>query len=210
MSQPLILVASSGLARETLEAVRGAGGYEAIGFVDDNPVLWGELVDGVKVLGNLDVVRDHPDAAVVLCVGKGGARESLATRLDLDEARYATVIHPSVFVPPSCTIGAGSILLAGCVLTTSVTVGRHAVAMPNVTLTHDDVVEDFATLCAGVTLGGSVHIGARAYIGMNASILERLTVGANAVVGMGSVVLGEIPGNETWAGVPARARESRP
>jgi serine acetyltransferase len=78
--------------------------------------------------------------------------------------------------------------------------------MPNVVLTHDDVVEDFATLCAGVALGGSVRVRPRAYLGMNASVRESLTIGTDAVVGMGSVVLRDVPDEETWFGTPARVR----
>lgn len=206
MTRPLILVAASGLAREALAAVRAGRDYEAVGFADENPALWGEIIHDVKVLGGLEVVRDTPDAAVLLCAGSGSARSSIAKRLGIVDSRYATVVDPAVRVPPSCVVGVGTMLLAGCVLTTTVMVGRHVVAMPNVVLTHDDVVDDFATLCAGVVLGGSVHVGARAYLGMNACVRERLTIGPDAVVGMGSVVLGDVPERRTWYGAPARDR----
>ncbi len=205
MRPSLILVAAGGLARETLEAVRAAGTYDVIGLVDDDPARWGELVDGVKILGGLDVVHDHPNAAALLCAGKGMARESIAARLDLDDARYATVVHPSAVVGRTCTVAAGSIVLAGCVLTSSVTLGRHVVTMPNVTLTHDNVVADFATLCAGAVLGGSATVGERAYLGMSVCVREKVTVGPDAIAGMGSVVLCDIPGGEVWVGNPARA-----
>jgi len=209
MTRPLILVAASGLACESLEVARAVGCYEVVGVVDDNAHLWGELLNGVKVIGGLDVIRDHPDAALLLCTGKGAARESLAARLDLDDSQYATVIHPSVSVPPSCVVGVGTIVMAGSVLTASVTVGRHVVLMPNTTLTHDNNVADFATLCSGVVLGGSVEIGKRAYLGMNASVRERRRVGMDAVIGTGAVVLTDIPPAETWVGVPAKRLQAR-
>lgn len=203
MRRPVLLLGAGGLAREVLVAIRAGESHEPVGVVDDDPARWGELIDGVKVLGGAEILRDLADVEVVLCAGKGTARASIAARLRLPTARYATVTHPSVRIPPTCSIGAGTVLLAGSVLTTDVAVGCHVVAMPNVVLTHDDVVGNFATLCAGVTLGGAVHIGPRAYIGMNAGVRERCRVGAGAVVGMGSVVLTDVPAGETWAGVPA-------
>jgi sugar O-acyltransferase (sialic acid O-acetyltransferase NeuD family) len=199
----LLLVAAGGLAREVLAAVRAYGAFEVIGFLDDDPARWGDVLDDAKVVGGLDAVADFPDAAVTLCAGRGTVRAALAARLVAHGVGYATVIHPDAAVPESCAVGPGSIVLAGCVLTTAVTLGRHVVAMPNVVLTHDDVVDDFATLCAGVALGGSVRVGARAYLGMNASVRERRRIGADATIGMGSVVLTDVPDGETWAGVPA-------
>ena len=203
----LILVAASGLALETAEAAR-ASGYAVRGCVDDDEALWGTCAGGwLPVLGGLRALLEHPSDKVVLCAGKGSVRARLAERFaaqGLSPSRFATVVHPSVTVPPSCSLGTGSVVLAGCVLTASVTVGDHVVAMPQVTLTHDDVVEDFATLCAGVTLGGAVRVGRAAYLGMSASVRERVRVGAASTLGMGSALLTDLPEGEVWAGVPAR------
>jgi sugar O-acyltransferase (sialic acid O-acetyltransferase NeuD family) len=206
MATPLILVAASGLAREALAAARAAGCYDVIGFVDDDSARHGELIGGVKVLGGLDVVRDTPDVAVVICAGNGAVREAIAVRLGIEAARYATLVHPAVTVPEGCSLGPGSIVLAGCVFTADVGVGRHVVLMPHVTLTHDDIVADYATLCASVTLGGFVHVGERAYLGMSSSVRERVRIGADAIVGMGGVVLNDVVPGTRVVGVPARSR----
>lgn len=204
------MIAASGLARETLATLRRSQQYDVIGFLDDDPAKQGRVIDGVPVLGVIEDARRYADVAMLLCVGHGTERAAIAARLSecgrgADD--YATVIDSSVFVPPGCVIGAGSILLAGVALTTNVAIGRHVAVMPNVTLTHDDLIESFVTLCAGVAIGGHVWIGNAAYIGMNASIREGIRVGRQAVLGMGSVLTRDLPPGETWVGVPAHQME---
>lgn len=206
MAGRLLLVTASGLARETAElAVRS--GWEVVGFLDDNPDLLGSTpAVGARVVGGIDVAADYPEASLAICAGKGSSRAAIAARLSalgIGESRYATLIDPSVVVPGSCVVGAGSILLAGTVLTTSVRLGRHVVCMPHVVLTHDNRVADYATLCAGVLLGGSVAVGSRAYLGMGASVREGTTVGEDSILGMGAVLLNDLPAGQVWAGVPA-------
>jgi sugar O-acyltransferase (sialic acid O-acetyltransferase NeuD family) len=206
MSQ-LLLIGASGLAREALTVVRAAGEHEVIGFLDDDPSTWGRQFDDITVRGGINELNEYPKAKLLLCPGRGPAREGLARRmhsLGRGEDAYLTVIDESVVIPPSCRVGAGSILLAGTVLTTNVELGRHVVVMPNVSITHDDLIESFATLCAGVSLGGNAWVGEGAYLGMNASVREGVKVGKNSVLGMGSVLLQDLPIGEVWAGVPAR------
>ncbi|MEO5853120.1 MAG: NeuD/PglB/VioB family sugar acetyltransferase [Nocardioides sp.] len=201
-----MLVAASGLAREVLQVVRMMGTFERIRVVDDDPARWGREIDGEPIVGGLDLVREYDDHSLVVCAGHGRARRVIVARLvdlGVDPARFVSVVHPRVLVPTGCTVGVGSILLEGVVMTTQVTVGSHVVVMPHATLTHDVVLEDFATVCAGVTLGGNVHVGEAAYLGMSSSVRERLVVGRDATLGMGAALLRSLPPSETWVGVPA-------
>lgn len=200
------MVAAGGLAREAAVLADKGGAYDDLGFVDDDPTLWGESIGGVPVIGGLAVVAQCVEDRVLVCAGRGATRRLLVERLagmGVGIGRYATLVQPGVEWT-AWSVGAGSIILEGAVLTADVSVHEHVVLMPNVTLTHDVVVESFATLCSGVSLGGGVRIREAAFIGMNASVREGVVVGANAVLGMGSALLHDLPENETWAGSPAR------
>ncbi|NEA65230.1 acetyltransferase [Streptomyces sp. SID12488] len=203
----LLIIGAGGFARETAQAVRDADDIELLGHLDDNSALHGTEVDGVPVLGGCDMVHDLPEARVVICVGNPrdyAARARLVRRLGLPTDRYATVIHPTASVSRTSEVGPGSVLLAHCVLTAAVRVGAHVAVMPQAVLTHDDVVEDFATITSGVRLGGGVRLERGAYVGSGALVREGTVIGAWSLIGMGSAVLGDVPPGEVWVGSPAR------
>jgi sugar O-acyltransferase (sialic acid O-acetyltransferase NeuD family) len=215
VTEQVVLVGCGGLSREVISTLAEVSDVRVLGLVDDDPARRGHRLLGVDVLGPLEAMTELPSTTeVVVCTGKGTVRAGLVLRLTalgVTDDRYRTVVHPSVTVPTSCTIGRGSIILAQVAMTAEVQVGSHVVVMPNSTFTHDDRIEDFATICAGVSLGGAVEVGRAAYLGMNASVRQEVRVGEEAVLGMGSVLLQDLPKGETWVGVPARplARTSR-
>jgi sugar O-acyltransferase (sialic acid O-acetyltransferase NeuD family) len=202
MTGGVLLVGASGLAREVL----AAGMTGVVGFVDDDASLHGSTVAGLPVLGSIAEAAAR-DEQLLVCVGPSGPRRHVVrrlTRAGVTDARYATYVARGARIGRTSTVGVGSIVLDGAVVTADAAVGRHVVVMPNCTITHDDVLEDFATLTAGVALAGGVRVRETAYLGMNTAVRQGVTIGAAATVGMGAVVLDDVPDGETWAGVPAR------
>ncbi len=213
-AEQLVLIGAGGFGRETAElvgAINDAHGdqprWDLLGFLDDDPASRGAAVSGSRVLGGLDTLAELPDARVVVCTGHPGnfaSKRRIVERLALQHDRYATLVHPRAVLPPSCALGTGTVILAGVVATTDVTIGSHVAVMPNAVFTHDDRLEDFVTVASGVCLAGAVHIEAGAYLGGGVLVREYCTIGAGALIGMGAVVTGDVPGGEVWAGVPAR------
>jgi sugar O-acyltransferase (sialic acid O-acetyltransferase NeuD family) len=206
-----VVVGAGGFGRETVEAVRAmnscGASWRLLGYLDDNPALKGGRVDGTPVLGGIREANSLSNASFVVCTGRPDdfvSRRRLVDRLGLSADRYATIVHPAANVSASSRIGPGSVLLANVVLTAAVTIGSHVAVMPHATLTHDDVVGDFATIASGVRLGGHVRIGQGAYLGAGALIREDRSVGERAMVGIGSVVLNDVPEGQVWIGAPAR------
>ncbi|GGM42443.1 transferase [Micromonospora sonchi] len=207
----LVIVGAGGFARETAAAVRAVNDarsrWRLLGFLDDDAALHGTERIGLPVLGGIDRLAELGETEVVVCVGNPRnylARQQIVRRLALPADRYATVVHPSAHLGTACSVGPGTVLLAGAVLTAEATVGAHVAVMPHVVLTHDGRVSDHVTLASGVRLGGgaAVHLGA--YVGAGALIREGVTIGEWSQVGMGSVVLRDVPPGEVWVGNPAR------
>ena len=211
MTADLVIAGAGGFARETAAAVAAVNAvrptWQLRGFLDDNPELLGQQRGGVPVIGGLDVIAALPEVSVVVCVGNPrdyAARERVVRRLDLPDEQYATIVHPTAAVAQDCVVGPGSVLLAHCVLTAAASVGAHVAVMPHTVITHDDTVEDYATLASGVRLGGFVTVARGAYLGAGALVRESVHIGAWSLVGMGSVVLSDVPPAQVWAGNPAR------
>ncbi|PPK64509.1 acetyltransferase [Actinokineospora auranticolor] len=208
MSTPLLLVGAGGLAREVLAAARALPAeFKPLGLLDDDPARHGADVDGLTVLGPSELVHEHTDALVLVCVAspaRPGARAAVVERLGLAPERYATLVHPLASAAQGVELGEGTVLLAGAVITAPQRVGRHVLAMPHVLFTHDDVVGDFATCAGRAALAGGVVVGESAYLGAGSLVRQGLRIGACAVIGMGAVVLSDVPDGQTWAGVPAR------
>lgn len=215
VGEPLLIIGAGGFGREAVEVVRAINSvshrWDLLGFLDDDAALQGHELAGVPVLGTAGQLSEFPDTRAIVSTGHPGnyfTRKRIVQRLGVPVERYATLVHPSATVPSSATLGPGSVLLAGVVLTTGISVGSHVVMMPGVVLTHDDEVGPFTTFGAGAMVAGEVAIGEGAYVGSATTIRERVRIGAWSLVGMGSVVVGDVPTAEVWAGVPAhRLRE---
>jgi sugar O-acyltransferase (sialic acid O-acetyltransferase NeuD family) len=209
--EPLVVIGSGGFGRETVEVVRAVNAerstWDLLGFLDDDPALLGTEIDGAMVVGAIDDAPSFRSARFVVCTGHPGnyfTRKKIVQRLGLPAARYATIVHPTAALSTTTLLGPGSVLLANVVATSAVQIGSHVAVMPGAVFTHDDIVEDYVTVGAGVRLAGRVHVEEGAYLGSGALVREDRTIGPWALVGMGAVITKDVPGGEVWTGVPAR------
>lgn len=69
---------------------------------------------------------------------------------------------------------------------------------------HDGNIGRNVVITAGVVVGGFVTIENKAWIGINASVRNRIEIGEGALIGMGAVVTKSVPSQVTIVGNPAR------
>jgi hypothetical protein len=114
-----------------------------------------------RLPGNLDAGRrDQVDITAFSPATRNarvvGAVRAPALRRDLVAAwpgdRFATVVSLAAYVDPSCTIGAGTVIVPGAVLTIDVVVGEHCQVNIGETLSHDVHLASFVTIGPGTVL----------------------------------------------------------
>ena len=184
---------------------------DLLGFVDDavppGPMGSTEILGDLAALARL--TASHPAESIhyITAVGNNRTREELVRRiqaLDLPNLTPWMLVHPRATVGSEVSIGDGTCLAPGAIVTTRVRIGRHCILNVKASVSHDTIVEDFVNLNPGATIAGGVRVGRGCFVGAGATVIQQVTLGENAVIGAGAVVLGDIPANVTAVGVPAR------
>jgi acyl-[acyl carrier protein]--UDP-N-acetylglucosamine O-acyltransferase len=70
---------------------------------------------------------------------------------------------------------------------------------------HNCKIRRGAMLSAGAVLGGGVDVGEYSWVGLNATVIQRMTVGAGALIGIGANAMRPVAPGDTLIGYPARS-----
>ena len=200
----LAILGASGQGRVVADAAECAG-WTHIDFYDDGwPVReangpWKLRGDSSALLHKLQ----HYDG-VIIAIGDNAVRARKHEELELAQAPFATVIHPSAIVSRHASVGPGSVIFAAAVVNIGARIGKGVILNTGCSIDHDCVIDDFAHIGPGAHLGGGVYIGGQSWIGIGASARHLVQVGLGSVVGAGATVICDIPDNVTVAGVPAK------
>lgn len=212
MSQPrsVVVIGAGGHAKVVL-ATLAALGLPVEVVLDDDPQSWGETLMGAEILGPVDRLANLEVRRAVVAVGANRARQRLVNHLEarIPDLHWMVVVHPSAVVHPTAVLGPGTVVMAGAVVQPDARLGAHSIVNTGASVDHDCAGGDFVHVAPGVRLGGNVHLGEGAFLGIAAAAVPGARVGAWAVVGAGATVVREIPPGVTAIGTPARPREGR-
>lgn len=206
----LIIVGAGGFAREVAWLVERINAtepvWELLGFTDDNPKLWGNIINGYPVLGGVQVLVEHKDAYVVCAVGSAKVRKLLINKIqeEFSDIRFATLVDPTVQMSQHVEVGEGSIICAGSIATVNILIGAHVHINLDCTIGHDAVLEDFVTVYPSVNISGMTRFGQCVELGTGAQITQGISVGTHTIIGAGAVVIRDIPDSCTAVGNPAK------
>jgi sugar O-acyltransferase (sialic acid O-acetyltransferase NeuD family) len=211
---PVVILGAGGFAREVLDVFDAANAakasFDVLGYiVDTEYVESGKVINGKPILGDYEWLRGKPAIKCICGVGAPEVRFRMINRVHEIGAGFCSIIHPGAIMSSWNTIGEGSVITAGCILTNQIRIGNHVHVNLDCTIGHDAVLQDFVTLAPGVHVSGKVNIEEGSYIGTGVNIIEGKRIGAWSVVGAGSTVIRDIPENATAVGVPAQVIKVR-
>ncbi|MBR3123868.1 MAG: acetyltransferase [Mogibacterium sp.] len=180
--------------------------YEIVGFLDDDEAKKGIIFKGYECLGTteqLKTLAEKDDVCAVVATQDGSIRKKIVEKHS-EFTNWETLIHPSVTISDTSSVGKGSIVCANTNISISTNIGNHCILNLGTTIGHDCEISDYVSFMSGSVISGHVRIGEGAYFGSNSTVVPGRKIGANSVVGAGSVVIRNVRDNISVMGVPAK------
>ena len=205
MGQELIILGAGGHAKVLL-ATAIAAGWSCISLYDDDNSKHGHSLFGITIKGPLPPGELIQNSWTVIGIGFNELREKVSQRYP--SVRWATLVHPSAVLHDTVQLGAGSVVLAGCVIQPDSIIGRHCIINTSASVDHDCKIGDFVHMAPGSTLAGGVNLGRSVFVGIGALVIPGIQIGDHTTIGAGACVVNNLPPNITAVGLPAREIKS--
>lgn len=210
----LVIYGTGGFSREVVEIIKkincDKNEWNLIGYLDDNSSKIGEIVNGYKVLGDIDWLSSRDkDLAVVIGIGSPLTKKIIYERLKLFPNLYfPNIIHPNIHISEWNLFGIGNIICEGAILTCNIQFKNFVTVNLNSTIGHDTYIENYCTINPNSSISGNVRLKEGVDFGTSATIIQGITVGEYTIIGAGAVVIKDIPSNCTAVGCPAKPIKS--
>jgi sugar O-acyltransferase (sialic acid O-acetyltransferase NeuD family) len=204
IKKKLLIFPYSGTGIEALDCLGEE--HECIGFISDDENIIGKSFFGVKVFGREKIYAEI-DAFVLAVIGSPTSflkRKMIIDGLNLENERFASVIHPKAIISKNANIGFNTLIMGGVVVTSNAKINNHICILPNSVIHHDSIIGDYTLIGANVTVAGNVTIGENCYLGAASSIINGATVGEKTLIGIGSNVIKNIEKSSRVVGNPAK------
>ncbi len=210
----IVLIGSSGHAKVITDIVEKQGQYKIAGFLGEHRFI-GEELWGYKVLGNEEdlpvLTKKHNLSGGIIAIGDNYFRSVLVRKIEkvMPGFRFVTAIHPKAVIGNDVCIENGTVVMAGTIINSSVSIGCHCILNTSSALDHDSKMEAFSSLAPKATIGGNVKIGRFSAVSIGAVVIDGLSIGKHTVIGAGATVLSNIDDFKIAYGTPAKEMRDR-
>jgi len=208
MTLPVIVIGGGGHAKVLIDVLR-LNGIEIFGIAVSNDSLKGQLLSGIRVIGNdNDIFMFHPDSVSLLngigSIGLPTKREDIFNQFQNKGFRFVNIIHPSAIVASDVTLGNGVQIMAGTIIQPGSRIGTNTILNTKASVDHDCIIGDHVHLAPGVTLSGGVTVGTGVHIGTGATVIQGVHIGDRSLIGAGSIVLKNVSQGSKIMSIHAR------
>ncbi|MEA1967684.1 MAG: acetyltransferase [Thermodesulfobacteriota bacterium] len=113
----------------------------------------------------------------------------------------ASYISSKAFVWQNCKVGEHCFIFEDNTVQPFVNIGDNVILWSGNHIGHHSVVHDNCFISSHVVISGFCNIGEFSFLGVNSTISNNINIGKNCTLGAGSIIVRDVPDNQTVVGV---------
>lgn len=208
----IVIIGAGGVGREVSLIIQQINELEQtwnlLGFIDDNTDNWGKVINGYSVIGGIDSLEFlSNDTYIVIAIANYKVKRNIVNKIN-NKFKFATIVHPKVWIHDYMTVGEGTIIYEGAILTANIEIGNHVIISPKCGVGHDSIIKDYVSLLWNVNVSGNDLIEEGVMMGSGSTVIQGKKIGKGSIIGAGAVVVNDIESFSTAVGVPAKVIKS--
>lgn len=208
----IVIIGAGGVGREVSLIIQQINELEQtwnlLGFIDDNTDNWGKVINGYSVIGGIDSLEFlSNDTYIVIAIANYKVKKNIVNKIN-NKFKFATIVHPKVWIHDYMTVGEGTIIYEGAILTANIEIGNHVIISPKCGVGHDSIIKDYVSLLWNVNVSGNDIIEEGVMMGSGSTVIQGKKIGKGSIIGAGAVVVNDIESFSTAVGVPAKVIKS--
>lgn len=208
----IVIIGAGGVGREVSLIIQQINELEQtwnlLGFIDDNTDNWGKVINGYSVIGGIDSLEFlSNDTYIVIAIANYKVKKNIVNKIN-NKFKFATIVHPKVWIHYYMTVGEGTIIYEGAILTANIEIGNHVIISPKCGVGHDSIIKDYVSLLWNVNVSGNDLIEEGVMMGSGSTVIQGKKIGKGSIIGAGAVVVNDIESFSTAVGVPAKVIKS--
>lgn len=203
----IVIIGAGGVGREVSLIIQQINELEPtwnlLGFIDDNTDNWGKVINGYSVIGGMDSLEFlSNDTYIVIAIANYEVKKKIVNKIN-NKFKFATIVHPKIWIHDYMTVGQGTIIYEGVILTANIEIGNHVIISPKCGVGHDSIIKDYVSLLWNVNVSGNDLIEEGVMMGSGSTVIQGKKIGKGSIIGAGAVVVNDIESFSTAVGVPA-------
>lgn len=204
----IAILGNGGHSKVIQDIIACYSNYEIIAILDDKYEFISKLDD--IIYAPLFYINEMIkwDIKIVIGIGDNRTRRMLARKINIDQSKYLTLIHPTAVISPTAKVGPGTVVMPHALINAGSVIGYHCIVNTGSIIEHHNVIGNYTHICPNATLTGNVVVGDGVEIGASATIIPSINIGHWSLVGAGSTVIKDIPAHSKAVGSPTRLLKS--
>lgn len=184
--------------------------YEVVGFAVEKDYLKDQELEGLPVIPLEDMMNNYPpDEYEVFVAITYPKLNRIRTRVfyQCKELGYtcASYISSRAFVWHNVSVGENTFIFEDNTIQFKASIGNNVVLWSGNHIGHGSVIEDHCWLTSHNVISGFCHVGKSCFIGVNASVGDRVKIADDVVLGAGSVTVKDLSEKgRVYFGSPAK------